>query len=236
MTGAQPIRIAMYSDPHCPYAYLTAFRLRRLLPEWRDRIVIEHKSLSLEYVNSQPTPKPILDNETPILMLAEPDIPYRPWARPDSEWPVTMWPAFEAIKCAERQGSLLANELDWAIRTAFFAEHRCISMRHVLFDLAAGVGVDMDRFAEDFDGGVTKRQVLEEAREGWERLKVEGSPTFVLPSGRQYPYLALPKVKLDKDRHYRVVAWQPAPCADGDCLDLLRQMFAEAGAETGARV
>ena len=234
MTGAEPTRIALYSDVHCPYAYLTAFRLRRLLPEWGDRVVIEHKSLSLEYVNSQPTPKPILDNETPILLLEEPDIPYQPWHRPDSEWPVTMWPAFEAIKCAERQSPRLASELDWAIRVAFFAESRCISMRHVLFDLAEGVGVDMGRFAEDFDGGATKRRVLEEAREGWERLKVEGSPTFVLPSGRQYPYLGLPKVKLDKDRHYRVVSRQPAPCVGADCLDPLREMFAEAGAATGA--
>lgn len=222
-----PVELALYSDVHCPYAYLTAFRLRRLRAEWRGRIVIRHRSLALEYVNRQPTPKHILDNETPVLLLEEPGIPYQPWAAPESEWPVTMWPAFEAIKCAERQGPDLANELDWAIRRAFFAESRCISLRHVLFALAKGAGLDMARFADDFDGGTTKRQVLTEARDGWERLRVEGSPTFVTAGGRQYPYLALPKAALDKERHYRLAKFEPAPCAGDDCLDALRRMFAE---------
>ena len=223
--ASEPVPVAMYSDLHCPYAYLTAFRLRKLEHEYRDRIVIECKSLALEYVNRQPTPKPILDNETPLILLEEPEIPYQPWHAPESEWPLTMWPAFEAVKCAERQGPEASEELDWAIRVAFFAESRCISMRHVLFELAEQVGLDLARFAADFDRGATKAQVLDEARDGWERLKVEGSPTFVLPSGEQRPYLGLPKVELDAERHYRVVAVEPAPCAGDACLDLLRQLF-----------
>ncbi len=225
---AYPIHIKLYSDVHCPYAYLTTYRLRKLRGEYRGRIVIEYKSLALEYINKRPTPKQILDNEAPILMLEEPDIPYQPWHASLTEWPVTMWPAFEAIKCAERQGAELAAELDWAIRTAFFAESRCISMRHVLFELAERVGLDIRRFANDFDHGVTKHLVLQDAQEGWERLKVEGSPTFVLPSGKQVSYLALPQVKLDEQQHERAVAVEPAPCRGSSCLDLYRQLFAEA--------
>jgi predicted DsbA family dithiol-disulfide isomerase len=78
-------RIAMYADLSCPYAYLTAYRLRKLRDTYRDSIIIEHKSLPLEYVNKEPTPKPVLDNETPVLILAEPDIPYAPWHRARSE-------------------------------------------------------------------------------------------------------------------------------------------------------
>ena len=223
--------IAMYADVHCPYAYLSAFRLRQLRAEWRGKVRIIHKSLALEYVNRQPTPKPILDNETPILMLEEPGIPYQPWHRPTSEWPVTMWPAFEAIKCAERQHYDLADDLAWAIRTAFFAESRCISLRHVLFELAEGVGVDMTQFGDDFDDGVTKRLVLEEAQEGWERLRVEGSPTFVLADGEQRSYLGLPKVTLDPERQFRLVAVQPADLAGGDRLSPIRELIADALAQ-----
>ncbi len=224
---AQPARVALYSDVHCPYAYLVAYRLRRLREELHGRVVVEYRSLALEYVNHRPTPKPVLDNETPLLMLEEPSIPYQPWHAPESEWPVTMWAAFEAIKCAERQGPELAAELDWRVRVAFFAESRCISMRHELFALAEAAGLDMARFAEDFDGGVTKPLVLREAQDGWERLKVEGSPTLVLPSGRQYSYhaLGLPKVKLDESRHYRVAGFEPAPCSGDACLDVLRRIF-----------
>ena len=218
-------QIDLYSDPHCPYAYLTAYRLHELRDEWRGRVVIRHRSLALEYVNQQPTPKPILESETPILMLEEPEIPYQPWHAPLSEWPVTMWPAFEAVKCAERQGLDLADDLDWAIRRAFFAESRCIAMRHVLFELAEGVGVQMDQFEADFDSGRTKHEVIEDARKGWEELKVDGSPTFVLPSGEQQSYLGLPKVKLDKDQHYRAVGREAAPCKGDACLDVLREMI-----------
>lgn len=229
-----PVTLALYSDLHCPYAYLTVYRLRQLRETYRDRVTLSYQSLALEYVNRRPTPKAILDNETPILMLEEPEIPYQPWHAPLSEWPVTMWPAFEAIKCAERQGPELAAALDWAIRTAFFAESRCISMRHVLLDLAEQSGLNMGRFAADFDRGVAKGQVLEEAQAGWEQLKVEGSPTLVLPSGEQVSSLGLPRVTLDEERHARVVALEPAPCRGYACRELLRGIFDRAIAEAAA--
>lgn len=192
-----PIPIAMYADLACPYAYVSAYRLRKLRDEYRGTIIIEHKSLALEYVNREPTPKTLLNSELPLLVQEEPDIPYRPWKRPEAEWPVTMWPAFEAVKCAERQSLALADDLDWAIRVAFFAESRCISLRHVLLELAQQVGLDMERFADDFDRGVTKYQVLQEAQEGWELLRVAGSPTFVLPSGKQISNVGLPEITVD---------------------------------------
>jgi predicted DsbA family dithiol-disulfide isomerase len=223
-----PISIALYADLFCPYAYVTAFRLRKLREEYRGTIVIEHKSLALEYINREPTPKSVLDLEIPVLMQEEPDIPHQPWRRPASEWPVTMWPAFEAVKCAERQSLMLADDLDWTIRVAFFAESRCISMRYVLLELAKQVGLDERRFADDFDRGVAKYQVLQEAQEGWERLHVEGSPTFVLPSGKQISNVGLPEVIIDPHFPDRVMAVKPAPCQGQGCLDIFRQMFAEA--------
>jgi predicted DsbA family dithiol-disulfide isomerase len=229
-----PVTIALYSDVHCPNAYVTVFRLRQLRDAYRGKLIISYKSLALEYINRRPTPKPILDNETPFLMLEEPEIPYQPWHAPLSEWPVTMWPAFEAIKCAERQDHEAAAELDWAIRAAFFAQSQCISMRHVLFDLAKQVGLKMARFADDFDSGVTKRQVLEEAQMGWERLKVEGSPTIVLPSGEQVSYLGLPKVALDEQQHARVTQVEPAPCRGYACHELLRELLDRAIAGVAA--
>ncbi len=159
--------IAMYADLACPYAYVSAYRLRKLRLDDPDPIAIAHKSLALEYINREPTPYALLKKELPYLVHEEPDIPYQPWQRPESEWPVTMWPAFEAVKCAERQSLALADALDWALRVAFFAESRCISMRHVLFEVAEQVGLDMSRFAFDFDRGETKYQVLQEAQEGW---------------------------------------------------------------------
>ena len=222
MTTAQ---IEMYADLYCPYAYLAAYRLRRLREEYAGRVEVAHRSLALEYVNREPTPKRVLDIELPMLMLEEPDIPYQPWAAPDSEWPVTMWPAFEAVKCAERQGMALADELDWRIRVAFFAESRCVSMRHVLIALAGEAGLDVDRFTADFDSGVAKQQVVDEARQGWEALQVDGSPTFVLPNGSQVSNPGLPEIDLDEEHGYRIRAVRPAPCAGDECLDVYRALL-----------
>ena len=225
-------RIAMYSDLACPYAYIAAFRLRQLRGEYRGRVTIEHKALALEYVNRQPTPKPVLDSEISVLMLQQPDLAWEPWHAPLTQWPVTLWPAFEAVKCAERQSFELASDLDWAIRTALFVESRCISMRYVLLELAERVGLEMSHFTADFDSGQAKPLVIAEAREGWERLKVEGSPTFVLPSGRQLSNLGLPEVLVDEHQHCRVTGLRRAPCSGDGCLALYRQMIDDAAGGT----
>lgn len=230
--SAELPRIALYADLACPYAYITAYRLRQLRDAYRGRAVIEHKCLSLEYVNHQPTPKPTLESEIPILMLQQPDLPWQPWHAPLWQWPVTIWPAFEAVKCAEWQSYALADDLAWAIRTAFFVESRCISMRYVLLELAAQVGLDVSRFTADFDSGKAKPQVIAESREGWERLKVAGSPTFVLPSGRQLSNLGLPEVEVDERQHGRVTGLRPAPCTGDECLALYQQMVEDAITQT----
>ena len=53
---------------------------------------------------------------------------------------MTLLPAFEALKCAKAQGDKAALALNWAIRRAFFAESRCVSLRHVLIDIARESG------------------------------------------------------------------------------------------------
>ncbi|MEI2616544.1 MAG: DsbA family protein [Thermomicrobiales bacterium] len=225
--------IEMYADLYCPYAYLAAYRLRKLREEYAGRVEVAHRSLALEYVNRETTPKRVLDMELPILMLEEPDIPWQPWAAPDSAWPVTMWPAFEAVKCAERQSLALADELDWRIRVAFFGESRCVSMRHVLIELAGEAGLDVERFTVDFDSGVAKQQVVAEARAGWETVKVDGSPTFVLPDGTQISNPGLPEVDLDEEHGFRPRAIRPAPCAGDACLDVYRRMLDQSIASAG---
>jgi predicted DsbA family dithiol-disulfide isomerase len=219
--------LTMYADLACPYAYVSAYRLRQVRAEDQNPITIVHKSLALEYVNREPTPKPVLEQELPLLVREAPGIPYQPWQRLESEWPVTMWPAFEAVKCAERQSLEMADELDWALRMALFAQSRCISMRHVLFEIAEDVGLEMARFADDFDRGVAKYQVLQEAQEGWERLHVAGSPTFVLPSGKQISEVGLPDIVIDPAHPEAKPTVTPASCQGKDCLETFRHIVAE---------
>ena len=41
-----PAIVALYSDVHCPYAYLTVYRLRQLRAEYQGRVTISYKSLA----------------------------------------------------------------------------------------------------------------------------------------------------------------------------------------------
>jgi predicted DsbA family dithiol-disulfide isomerase len=166
-----------------------------------------------------------------VLAAAEPGLPYAYWRAPESAWPVTSWPAFEAIRCARRQSLELADDLAWAIRVALFAESRCISMRHELLALATKVGAEMDRFEADFDNGAAKREVIAEARDGWEHLRVDGSPTFVLPTGEQIASPGLPNLQYDAAAA-RVDAVSAAPCTGVGCLDLYRGFLRRAAGDS----
>lgn len=218
-----PARLLLYSDIHCPYAYLAAHRLRKVLPEYGGRVEVEHKSLAIEHADAKPTPKDVLDAETPLILLEEPEIPYRPWGAPAWTWPATMWPAFEAVKCAQRQSLALAHETDWRMREAFFARSECVSLRHVVLGVAARVpGLDRARFERDFDSGVCKRQVLDESREGWETLDLQVSPTFVLPDGTRVENPAAPHVELDVAQGCKLVGVEPAPVRGDAALAVYR--------------
>ena len=129
-------------------------------------VQIVHKSLSLEYVNNGPSPRRWLAMELPLLMCEEADIPWQMWSRPEFEWPVTVMPAFEAVKCAERQSLALADELDWTATQAFHGESRTLSLRHEILACAEAAGLEMQRFTSDLDSGVAKGLVIEEAKRG----------------------------------------------------------------------
>jgi predicted DsbA family dithiol-disulfide isomerase len=217
--------LEVFSDLACPWGYLASFRLGQLEAEWRGRVRLAWRCLSLEVVNSRGTSKYTLDQELPYLLQVEPDIPARPWRRAEWEYPVTMLPAFEALKCAEAQGEEAANAFNWAVRRAFFAESRCVSLRHILLDIAREAGLDVAQFTYDLDTGYYKHLVIKESERGWHMLKVKGSPTLVLPSGVQRPYPAIPELLWDAEE--RVVGIKPSEYPESDPLEVYRAILAE---------
>ncbi|MCC7103589.1 MAG: dithiol-disulfide isomerase [Chloroflexi bacterium] len=173
---------------------MAVYRLRQVWDGYRGRLRIAWKTLALEIKNSKPTPKQIVDKEIVLMARQDLTLPIGPWQARDSEYPATILPAFEAIKCSERQGDALAWAFSWNVRAAYFAESRCISMRHVLRDIAAESGLDVERFLAEWDTGQDREQILAESHHGWEVIKVLNSPTFVLADGRQFSNPAASKV------------------------------------------
>jgi predicted DsbA family dithiol-disulfide isomerase len=197
-----PPTIELYSSLECPYAYLAIYRLRQIWPEYAGRVQVIWRALSLEYINQTSVSKPTHDAELPLFAQIEPALPMQPWSRPDWQWPVTMWPAFEALACAQAQSHEAAFIMSWALRYAYFAQSCNLSLRHELLAVAQQVAaegkLDLARFEQDWDRGHYKGNVIAESRRGWHELKVNGSATFVLPDGSQVTNPALGEVDFDE--------------------------------------
>jgi predicted DsbA family dithiol-disulfide isomerase len=220
-----PPTVEIYADVYCPWTYLTVFRLRQVWPAYAGRLALRWRALSLEHINRQGTPKPLLDVELDLIQRIEPALPLRRWDRPDWQWPVTFWPAFEALACAQAQGHEAAYAMSWALRHAFFAESRSPALRHELLAIAEGVAatapLDLGRFEADWDAGRHKAEVIADSRRGWHELKVDGSPTFVLPDGSQVSSPGLGAADIDEERAV-VRAYTPFP---GDPLAALSALL-----------
>jgi predicted DsbA family dithiol-disulfide isomerase len=182
---AEPGTIVLWSDIACPWATVAAHRLRseRSRLGLDDRVVLDHRAFPLELVNGRCTPRRILGAEVPVAGALTPDFGWQVWRAPESEWPVTTLPALEAVQAAKAQGLAASDALDYALRRAFFAESRCISMRHVVLDVAASVdGLDADELAAALDDGRARHDVVEQWHEA-EDGPVKGSPHLFLPDG-----------------------------------------------------
>ena len=76
-----------------------------------------------------------------------------------------MLPAMEAVQAAKSQSLVASEELDRALRRAFFGESRCISLRHVILEVASGCdGVDLARLTEDLDAAAGRGRVFDDWR------------------------------------------------------------------------
>jgi predicted DsbA family dithiol-disulfide isomerase len=171
--------LTVFSDLHCPWAYLFSIRLRRARTAV-GQPPVAWRCWPLELVNQRGTPWGTTSQEIPVLAQLEPDH----FAAPRREtWPSTMLPAMEALKVAgELGGALAADRFDEVARRAFFLERRDLSIRPTLLDLAAEAGLDRGAFQDAFDGGGHRRSVVADWHEG-RRRGVEGSPHAFLPDG-----------------------------------------------------
>ena len=171
--------LTVFSDLHCPWAYVFSIRLRRARAGV-GQPPVAWRCWPLELVNERGTPWDSLSQEIPVLTQLEPDH----FAPPRREtWPSTLLPAMEALKVAgELGGPQAADRFDEVARRAFFLDRRDLSIRPTLLDLAAGAGLDREAFQVAFDGGGHRRGVIADWQEG-QRRGVEGSPHAFLPDG-----------------------------------------------------
>ena len=151
-----PGTIQVWSDLGCPWSHVVVWRLhaarRRLGLE--ERVRLDHHAFPLELFNSEPTPRWHIDVEAPVAQQLAPRAGWQPWSAPDSSWPVTLLPPMEAVQAAKLQSLAASEALDRGLRRALYGESRCISLRHVILEVATETdAVDVTSLAEALDDG-----------------------------------------------------------------------------------
>lgn len=160
-----PRTIAVWSDLGCPWSHAVVWRLhdarRRLGLE--GRLEFDLHAFPLELFNSEPTPRARLDAEWPVARELAPRAGWQPWSSPPATYPVTMLPPMEAVLAAKEQSFAASEALDRGLRRAFFGESRCISLRHVILEVAAEADlVDVGALAAALDGGRARRALFDD--------------------------------------------------------------------------
>jgi predicted DsbA family dithiol-disulfide isomerase len=109
--------------------------------------------------------------EEPRALFVSPD--------PETALPSSSVPALTAAKCAERQGDDAFRRFHRALFVAQFRDNLDISRRDVLWALARGCGLDVERFEADYASGEAYQAVLHDCAEGTAWFGVSALPTVI---------------------------------------------------------
>ncbi|MFF0221190.1 DsbA family protein [Streptomyces sp. NPDC004629] len=178
--------LTVWSDIGCPWAGLALHTVRAAARSRGHELLIDHRAFPLELFNAEPTPRHIVEPEVVVIGAARPELGWRLWAGRDAAYPSTTLPALEAVQAAKDPaiGGLRGSDaLDAALRHAFYAESRCISVVPVILDVAARCPqVDADALAEALARGSGRVEVFAQWRAARD-TGVRGSPHLFGPYG-----------------------------------------------------
>jgi predicted DsbA family dithiol-disulfide isomerase len=79
------------------------------------------------------------------------------------------------------------DKLLWALRCAFFRDCRDIARRDIQCELAEAAGADVGAIEQRIDDGTAFAALASDYQDA-DRMRIEGSPSFVLNEGRQKLY------------------------------------------------
>lgn len=226
MIQVDPATIVVYADVGCPWAHLAVHRLHRARAEagLADRVRFDIRPFPLEIFNRQPTPKLILDAEVPVAGALDAEAGWRMWQRPPFEYPVTMLPAMEAVETAKEQGLEVSEELDRALRVAFFGESRVISLRHVIEEVASECALlEENKLMDALDEGRARPAMMEHVRRAGSD-EVDGSPHLFLPDGTSEHNPGI-------EMHWEGDHGKGFPVVDRDRPDIYRELLQRAAAD-----
>jgi len=160
---SEPVHISLFHDVLCALCQVAYDRVRRLEDEFGGLVVVELRPFALRPEAAAPSARDAQRqvrlvkkaSREPEGALLQPSL----WCGMDL--PLSSLPPLLASEAARRQGRSAQHRLLCRLREAAFQSGLNVARRDVIFELAAGCALDMDRFADAFDAPETLLAVEE---------------------------------------------------------------------------
>ncbi|MEU4196242.1 DsbA family protein [Kribbella sp. NPDC026611] len=177
-----PGTVQVWSDLLCPFAHVAIHRLRAARDRLGLSMQLDHHTFALELFNG-PHSRPGTDSEAVGLGVLAPEIGFRLWTQPDWTYPSTVLLAAEAVHAAKEQGLRASEDLDAALRRAFWFDSRSIGHRQVILDIAEEVdSADAKSLTDALDDGRARSALMADHAIAVTDI-IQGSPHLFLPDG-----------------------------------------------------
>lgn len=156
---AAPVKVDIYFDYACPWAWGGAAWLEQVKAELGDGLEITYRIFPLEQVNAKVEG-------------------FKVWEQPNDGNSSTLR-SFQAFRAAKQQGPELFTKFHLALFEKRHIDGRNLSKQEVLEDTATNAGLDLEKFREDLKSDAVFAQIEKDFTYGKGTLGVFGTPTIV---------------------------------------------------------
>jgi predicted DsbA family dithiol-disulfide isomerase len=199
------VEITYFSDALCVWAYVAQARIDAVKEKFGDAVRIEHRFCSVFGDTARKIASTWKDKggyegfNAHLRHVAErfPHIEVDPdiWlkTRPLSSASPHLF--MKAVQQRDRESAMtrgrstppIFEQVIWAFRSAFFRDGRDISHWEVQCEIAAALGADIGVIEERIHSGMAFAGLAADYQDA-DKMRIEGSPSFVLNEGRQKLY------------------------------------------------
>jgi predicted DsbA family dithiol-disulfide isomerase len=199
------VEIAYFSDVLCIWAYVSQARIDAVKDTFGDAVRIEPRCCSVFADTAGKVASAWKDKggyagfNSHLRRIAErfPHIEVHPeiWLKTRPLTSASAHLFMKAVQQWDRESTVpgsqsapgLFDQVVWAFRCAFFGDNRDIARWDVQCDIAEPLGVDIDAIGRLIHSGSAFARLAADYQDA-DKMRIEGSPSFVLDDGRQKLY------------------------------------------------
>ena len=192
------VKVSYFSDVLCIWAYIAEARIDAVREKFGDNVDLDHRFCMVFGNTAAKIPASWKDKgeyagfnaHLRHVALQLPHVELHPevWlkTRPPTSSSAHLFMAAVRQWQQEREAAVF-DELLWAFRCAFFRDCRDIARWDVQCELAEALGVDIAAIERHIHDGTAHARLASDYQDA-DKMRIEGSPSFVLNEGRQKLY------------------------------------------------